>query len=475
MNVAQLITTDYRRALIGIGVTGYSVARYLHASGKEFDVFDTRSNPPGLEKFKQEFPGAQVYPGEVKPGQLSGYREVILSPGLDPQSDWLKKAAGSNTEIIGDIDLFAQQAEAPIVAITGSNAKSTVTTLLGLMAETASMNVGVGGNLGTAALDLLSPERELYVLELSSFQLELVKKLQPAVASILNISPDHMDRYPSMMAYHAAKQRVYLGAQQLVFNRDELLTQPLIQEGQTAISFGMDKPDLHQYGLVNREGEIWLAKGSEMIVSANNLALKGLHNLSNVLAAFALGEAVGIPMDAMKQAASEFNGLPHRCQFIVEENGVVWIDDSKATNVGAVRAALAGLGGSANGSTGNASAKERNIILIAGGQAKGQSFVELAPLIRKHVKQLILIGEGADQIAQDVFDAAPSVMAVDMNAAVLTAASLASDGDTVLLSPACASFDMFSGYEERGRIFAQSVRRYVKGESDKVDAMGEQL
>jgi len=177
--VAQLITTDYRRALIGIGVTGYSVARYLHASGKEFDVFDTRSNPPGLEKFKQEFPGAQVYPGEVKPGQLSGYREVILSPGLDPQSDWLKKAAGSNTEIIGDIDLFAQQAEAPIVAITGSNAKSTVTTLLGLMAETASMNVGVGGNLGTAALDLLSPERELYVLELSSFQLELVKKLQP--------------------------------------------------------------------------------------------------------------------------------------------------------------------------------------------------------------------------------------------------------------------------------------------------------
>jgi len=278
-----------------------------------------------------------------------------------------------------------------------------------------------------------------------------------------------------MMAYHAAKQRVYLGAQQLVFNRDELLTQPLIQEGQTAISFGMDKPDLHQYGLVNREGEIWLAKGSEMIVSANNLALKGLHNLSNVLAAFALGEAVGIPMDAMKQAASEFNGLPHRCQFIVEENGVVWIDDSKATNVGAVRAALAGLGGSANGSTGNASAKERNIILIAGGQAKGQSFVELAPLIRKHVKQLILIGEGADQIVQDVFDAAPSVMAVDMNAAVLTAASLASDGDTVLLSPACASFDMFSGYEERGRIFAQSVRRYVKGESDKVDAMGEQL
>lgn len=473
--MAQLITTDTRRALIGIGVTGYSVARFLRSTEKEFDVFDTRSNPPGLEKFKKEFPQAHIYLGNIDKGQLSAYREVILSPGLDSQSEWLKAAVGPSTKIMGDIDLFARQANAPIVAITGSNAKSTVTTLLGYMAEVAGKNVGVGGNLGTAALDLLADEKELYVLELSSFQLELVKELKPAAACILNISPDHMDRYPSMMAYHAAKQRVYMGAEKVVFNRDELLTQPLLQENQKAISFGMDKPDLNQYGFAYKDGETLLVRGSETIVSANKLALKGLHNLSNLLAAFALGECVGLPMKAMIQAACEFAGLPHRCEFIAEQGEIVWINDSKATNVGAVRAALSGLGGVTISNGSAEASRQKNIVLIAGGQAKGQSFAELAPLVRKHVKQLILIGEDADQIAQDIAEAAPSVLAVDMHAAVATAAEVASRGDTVLLSPACASFDMFSGYEERGRVFSQAARQHLKASIGDMDVTGRQL
>ena len=462
--MAQLITTDSRKALIGIGVTGYSVARHFQSSGKDFDVFDTRPNPPGVERFRNEFPQARINLGEIAPGQLNHYREIILSPGLDPQSEWLQKAVSADTEIMGDIDLFARLAEAPIVGITGSNAKSTVTTLVGLMAEAAGLNVGVGGNLGTAALDLLNPERQLYVLELSSFQLELVNKLQPAVACILNMSPDHMDRYPSMIAYHAAKQRIYAGAEKLVFNRDDALTQPLIQEGQTAVSFGMDAPDLNQYGLVVCDGETCLARGREVIMHASELALKGRHNLANTLAAFALAEAVNIPLDAMKKAAKEFTGLPHRCQFVAEKQGVTWINDSKATNIGATGAALSGFGAAAN-----ASGTEPSIILIAGGQGKGQNFAELAPLMAGQVKQLILIGEDADQIARDIEGAVPCVLAFDLNAAVQTASDFASEGDTVLLSPACASFDMFSGYEERGSVFAELVNQHVRG----TDAMAQ--
>lgn len=445
MNVAQLITTDYRRALIGIGVTGRSVVRRLLAENKRLDVFDSRQQPPGLAQFKQDFPEVQLHLGDIQPGDLGGYREVILSPGIDPSEPWLSAAVASDAEIIGDIELFAQRVEAPVVAITGSNAKSTVTTLLGQMAEAAGVRVAVGGNLGMAALDLLQPESELYVLELSSFQLELIKSLKPAAACILNLSPDHMDRYPNMLAYHGAKQRVYSGATHLVYNHDDLLTQPLIQEGQTAMSFGMSRPDLNQYGLDVRQGETYLVKGHDEILAARDLQIKGQHNLCNVLAALALGEAIGLPMAAMKQAAIEFSGLAHRTQVVADRNGVVWIDDSKATNVGAVKAALAGLG------------SEKNIVLIAGGQAKGQDFSDLAPLIKKHVKQLVLIGEDADQFAKDVSGAAPSVLAVDMRAAVQTAQQVAFSGDIVLLSPACASFDMFSGYEERGRVFAEQV------------------
>lgn len=445
MNVAELISTDYRRALIGIGVTGMSVARHLLSSGKDFVVFDTREVPAGLDEFKQQYPGVEVHLGTVDSAFLSSFREIILSPGLDPKEEWLQEAARAGANIFGDIELFAQAVNAPVIAITGSNAKSTVTTLVGEMAKKAGIKTAVGGNLGTAALDLLSDDIELYVLELSSFQLELTKSLKPKVATVLNMSPDHMDRYSSMIQYHAAKQRIYSHAEMLAFNREDQLTQPLVQKGQKTISFGSDAPDIQDYGLNDIDGETWLVKGSNRLVSACELALKGTHNLTNILAAFALGEAFGFAQEAMIEVAKNFNGLPHRSQTVAVKDSVCWIDDSKATNVGAVKAAIKGLG------------KDKNIVLIAGGQAKGQSFEALKPLIARHVKQLVLIGEDADQIAAEAAGDTPAIFAINMAGAVQAAAQAASEGDTVLLSPACASFDMFSGYQQRAEAFVKAV------------------
>ncbi len=443
--MTQLISTDSRRALIGIGVTGLSVARFLQSQGRDFDAFDTRENPPSLEQFKAQFPEARLHLGEIGETDLLNYSDVILSPGIDPGTDWVQSAVHAGAKVYGDIELFAQAVDKPVVAITGSNAKSTVTTLVAEMAKAAGMKVGVGGNLGTAALDLLAEEADLYVLELSSFQLELLESLQPVAACILNLSADHMDRYASMLEYHAAKQRIYRKAEHLIFNREDALTQPLAQQGQTSISFGLDNPDINEYGLGIVAGETWLMRGHQKIVQAEEIALKGAHNCANLLAAMALAEVVNVPVDIMVSVAKTFQGLPHRCQLVSEVNSVSWINDSKATNVGAVEAALKGLG------------KDKNLILIAGGQAKGQSFEPLRPLIEKHVKQLILIGQDAEKLSAALDSAAPILYAVSMAAAVQAAEQASEAGDTVLLSPACASFDMFRNYEHRGDEFIRAV------------------
>jgi len=447
--VTQLISTDIRRALIGIGVTGLSVARFLQSQGREFDVYDSRDNPPGLDVFKKEFPGVQVHLGALEDGDLCGYSEVILSPGIDPKNSWVQSALQAGVKVFGDIELFAQAVDKPVIAITGSNAKSTVTSLVAEMAKADGFNVGVGGNLGTAALDLLEENVDLYVLELSSFQLELVGSLTPVAACVLNLSADHMDRYASMLEYHAAKQRIYKKAERLIFNREDELTQPLVQDGQTSLSFGLDNPDINDFGLLQLSGETWLVRGHHPLIAADDVALKGSHNHANVLAAMALAEAVGISESAMKKVAREFAGLPHRCQLVSRHMSVQWIDDSKATNVGAVVAALEGLG------------LGKNIVLIAGGQAKGQKFDELKSLIKAHVKQLVLIGQDADKLASVLQDCAPILFAVSMDAAVQVAAQSSQAGDIVLLSPACASFDMFNGYEHRGNEFARAVEALV--------------
>ena len=447
--VTQLISTDTRRALIGIGVTGLSVARFLRSQGRDFDVYDSRENPPNLDLFQTEFPDVRLHLGALEDEDLCGYSEVILSPGIDPKISWVQSALQAGVKVFGDIELFAQAVDKPVIAITGSNAKSTVTTLVAAMAKADGIKVGVGGNLGTAALDLLDENADLYVLELSSFQLELVDSLEPAAACVLNLSADHMDRYASMLEYHAAKQRIYKKAGRLVFNRDDELTQPLLQDGQTSLSFGLDNPDINDFGLGKLKGETWLVRGHNPLIAAADVALKGAHNHANVLAAMALAESIGISEEAMKAVAGNFNGLPHRCQLVSQYNSVEWIDDSKATNVGAVVAALKGLGA------------DKNIVLIAGGQAKGQKFDALKSLVKQHVKQLVLIGQDADKLAAVLKDSAPTLFAVSMDAAVQAAAQSSQAGDIVLLSPACASFDMFKGYEHRGNEFVRAVEALV--------------
>ena len=374
-------------------------------------------------------------------------------------------AEAAGVEILGDIDLFCMAVDAfdaPIVAITGSNAKSTVTTLVGEMAKAAGIDAGVGGNLGTPVLDLLEGgEKALYVLELSSFQLETTDKLRAAAATVLNVSPDHMDRYPTISDYHAAKQRVYRGCKVAVYNFDDHLTLPLVPDGTPQVAFRLGRPDLKQFGLLQHEGALWLAKGPQPLLATGEMKLKGSHNHANALAALALGEAVGLPMLAMLQTLRSFGGLEHRCQWIRDLDGVSYYNDSKGTNVGATLAAIEGLGPELANEGGG------KIVLIAGGDGKGAEFDALATPMQQWGRAAILIGRDREAIAQALAASVDSSVdsPVDfaredtLEAAVLRAQKLAQPGDLVLLSPACASFDMFKGFEHRGDCFVAAVEQ----------------
>ncbi|MBL4781357.1 MAG: UDP-N-acetylmuramoyl-L-alanine--D-glutamate ligase [Porticoccaceae bacterium] len=460
--MAELIASNRLTVVVGLGATGLSVARFLSARAEPFVVVDSRQQPPALAQLSRELPDVRTELGALNAGTLCSADQLIVSPGLALDSPALVEAANAGVEIIGDMELFARHAKAPIVAITGSNGKSTVTTLLGEMARLAGKKVGVGGNLGTPALDLLSDDKELYVLELSSFQLESVAALGAEVAVVLNVSPDHMDRYASILDYHRAKHRVFKGARQIVVNRDDSLSQPLVGDGVKQWNFALGKPDFGAFGLLEHQGESWLAFQFEPLIAVAEVRIKGRHNIANALAALALGQAVDLPREAMLAALRDFPGLAHRCQNIAQREGVVWIDDSKATNVGATVAAIEGLADETAGPKGSAA----KIVLIAGGQAKGQDFSALAGALPGRVKQLILMGEDADQLERACGKCVPSIHATSMGAAVGAAARIAAEGDIVLLSPACASFDMFAGFEERGRCFAAAlVALGLRGES----------
>jgi len=457
VKVAELIASNRLTVVVGLGATGLSVARFLSARGEPFIVVDNRDHPPALDKLTSELPEVRTELGPFDSATLCSADQLIVSPGLALDTPALLTAADAGVEIIGDIELFARHAKAPIVGITGSNGKSTVTTLLGEMARLAGENVGVGGNIGIPALDLLDDDKDLYVLELSSFQLETIDRLGAEVATVLNVSPDHMDRYESILDYHRAKHRVFKGTRQIVVNRDDYLSQPLISDAVTNWSFGLGKPDFCAFGLLEHQGENWLAFQFEPLMPVAEVRIKGRHNIANALAALALGHAVGLPREIMLAALRSFPGLAHRCQHIAQCQGVDWIDDSKATNVGATLAAIEGFCEQSSSDGKNNEKKAATIILIAGGQAKGQDFSALAKALPGRVKQVILIGEDAEQLAQAFGKGVPSIYATSMQAAVSAAASQANDGDIVLLSPACASFDMFSGFEERGRCFAEAV------------------
>ncbi|MCO8162089.1 UDP-N-acetylmuramoyl-L-alanine--D-glutamate ligase [Pseudomonas sp. 21LCFQ010] len=443
----SLIVTDQFRIVVGLGKSGMSLVRYLANRGIAFAVADTRDNPPELATLRREYPQVDVRCGELDVEFLCRASELYVSPGLALATPALQAAQARGVKLSGDIELFARNAKAPIVAITGSNAKSTVTTLVGEMAAAAGKRVAVGGNLGTPALDLLDDSVELYVMELSSFQLETTDQLDAEVATVLNISEDHMDRYSGLPAYHLAKHRIFRGARQVVVNRQDALSRPLIGEGLPRWTFGLNTPDFHAFGIREENGEKYLAFQFELLLPVSELKVRGAHNHANALAALALGHAAGLPMDAMLSSLRNFTGLEHRCQWVRERAGVQYYNDSKATNVGAALAAIEGLGADLDG----------KLVLIAGGDGKGADFSALRAPVAQHCRAVVLLGRDAGLIAQALGDEVVQVRVASLEEAVQRSAELAQAGDAVLLSPACASLDMFKNYEERGRLFAKAV------------------
>lgn len=442
------MTTGIRkRAVIGMGKTGLSCARFLRSGGEIFSWFDTREAPPGFSDICAEFSGIDVHCGPLDANRLCEASEIIVSPGVSVMEPALRAAAQAGVPIVGDIELFVRSTRKPIVAITGSNAKSTVTTLVGEMAAACGLHAGVGGNLGTPVLDMLADDdrHDCYVLELSSFQLETTFSLQAEVAVILNISEDHMDRYDSLQEYTLAKQRIYKNAKHVVFNRADRLTYPGSAVSGRQVSFGLDRCEHDGVGVAELNGVSCLIRNADIeLMRAADIRIAGSHNLANVAAAFAIAIAAGWDAAACAGAVRKFNGLPHRCQWVAEKHGVRFYNDSKGTNIGATVAAVEGLG------------RGKNIVLIAGGDGKGADFAQLAPVVQRHVRQLILMGRDAEKIAA-ACKGVVQVRAGSMIDAVQKSQQAAVSGDVVLLSPACASFDMFDGYDDRGRQFCAAV------------------
>ncbi|MTI15244.1 UDP-N-acetylmuramoyl-L-alanine--D-glutamate ligase [Sansalvadorimonas verongulae] len=451
-----MIGSDRQRIVVGLGKTGLACARWLYRSGSLFRVVDSREEPPGLVDFQRECPGIEVVCGPFDADMLSQADELIVSPGLSLKEPAIAAALASGVAVSGDIELFCRalaekQSLTPVVAITGSNGKSTVTTLAGQMAERAGWKVGVGGNIGTPVLELLEQgEKNIYVLELSSFQLETTHSLR-AVATVLNVTPDHMDRYDSLAAYHQAKHRIYRGCTHAISNRDDALSAPLVNESVVQLSFGSGRPPgLNDFGTISEGGKIWLVQGLKRLLRTSELKVRGTHNHANALAALALGFSVGLPMEAMVEALREFTGLPHRCEWIADHDGVSWFNDSKATNSGAAIAAIEGLGADLAG----------DVVLIAGGDGKGADFADLKPAVENYVRELIVFGRDGGKLAEAVSGQANISQAKDLKDAVKQASTLARNGDAVLLAPACASFDMFASYEHRGDEFRKQVEVY---------------
>lgn len=438
------------QVVVGLGKSGLSLVRFLARQKQAFAVADSRENPPELAALQRDYPEVVVHCGPLSAELLSAAQVLYVSPGLALSTPALQAAIASGVVISGDIDLFAQHARAPIVAITGSNAKSTVTTLVGQMFAAAGFNVAIGGNLGTPALDLLDDAVDVYVMELSSFQLETTTQLQARVAVCLNISEDHMDRYTDLQGYIAAKHRVFNNAQTLVINRDDQPSQPQ-HEHADVISFGLSAPAAGEFGLAERGGVSYLAYGEMVLLPVSALKIRGSHNHANALAALAIGASMDLPIPAMLSALKTFAGLEHRCQWLRKVQGVDWYNDSKATNVGAALAAIEGLGAEHTG----------KLVLIAGGDGKGADFSSLSAAITKYCRAVIVLGRDAERVAQAVTDTVPVERVTSLEEAVAVAAELAQSGDSVLLAPACASLDMFKSFEARGELFAQAVGRLL--------------
>ena len=445
--MTEMIATSNRRAVIGAGITGRSVARFLKSREIPFDWYDTR------DELQDADIDSALRLGEISDNQLVGYDELIVSPGIAKSESYLAAAEAAGSKIVGDIEIFARQVEAPIAAITGSNGKTTVTSLLAEVAKACGVNAVAAGNLGEPVLDQLDRDYDLFVLELSSFQLETTNSLRSEVAVILNISPDHMDRYDSMISYHAAKQRIHTGAVTVISNRDDLLTQPMIADSQQHKSFGLDQPDLGHYGIRKKQSEQYVAYGLEILFPLSQMKLQGEHNLANAMVVLAMADALGLDRDTAIEVICQFSGLPHRCELIAENKNIRWVNDSKATNTGATIAAI----NSMTGLTEKSGSQQSKLILIAGGQTKNQDFRDFAEIASKKVKHFILLGEGAALLADAIGSPASIFHVENMQEAVYRAQEITESGDCVLLSPACASFDQFASYQDRGNQFRECV------------------
>lgn len=438
--------------VLGLGVTGESVVRHLaaHAPHEEIVAMDSRATTAHVSTVQRDLPRVRCLLGGFDQHVIDGARRIIASPGIAQLDELTASARTRGVAVLSDIDLFADQARAPVVGITGTNGKSTVTTLVGQLLAAAGRRVAVGGNLGTPALNLLASDVDVYVLELSSFQLDITNNLRCVAATVLNVTPDHLDRYGDLAAYAASKQRIYGGAETAVFNRADAATVPRDSaKARSQVSFGLDAPAANQFGVRVQNGRRLLCEGAADIVASDELQVRGTHNEANVLAALALVRALGgVDLQATVPVLREFAGLPHRCQPVGRIRNVEFINDSKATNEGAALAALAGVGESSRG----------RIVLIAGGDGKGSDFHDLVVALPGPVRALVTIGRDGPRLGAAVGNRVAQHAAGDLATAVRLAFAAAKPGDCVLLAPACASLDQFRNFEHRGQVFAEQVQ-----------------
>ena len=446
MNAVSKTAPRGRDLVFGLGATGLSIARYLLRQNGDAVFVDSRDEPPGVDELNELWPDAEVILGKLRlPRNVD---RLIVSPGIADSHELLQRARKRKLEIVSDIELFAREATAPFAAVTGSNGKSTVTTLIYHICRAAGREVLAGGNLGEPALDLLAEKQpDIYVLELSSFQLQRTGKLPAEVAVLLNVSPDHLDWHASEEEYRSAKYRIYREAKAAVVNRADATAVESARHIDNVITFGLDEPEDGHYGLRRDDEQTYLARGDTLLIAVDDLAMVGVHNQANALAAMAASELLGINTSSMLQVLSEFPGLPHRMQRVARKGAVDYVNDSKATNVAAAAAAI----GSVDGM----------IVLIAGGDGKGGDFSELAGALENKLRAAVLIGQDAEAIADALDTVMPVYFAQDMDDAVSQASAFAESDDTVLLAPACASFDQYANYGARGDAFCKAVEALV--------------
>lgn len=434
--------SDAHVLVVGCGATGASAARLAAAAGARVRVVDSRANPPAAPSLAEQQPQVEIRSGGLDPAALDGIDHLVVSPGVDLREPLIEAARQAGYDIVGDIEWFARLADAPVIAITGSNGKSTVTAWTAGIAAAAGWNVAVGGNFGTPALDLLAADVDLYVLELSSFQLELTQRLHCRAATVLNVSPDHIDRHGSLAHYAALKARIFADCEVALLNTDDARVAAMATGAARVLRFGTAEDA--DYRILDTEDGLQLGRGELPWLAAHRLKLAGRHNVANAAAVWALAETLGFEENTIRDGLTHFSGLPHRCQLVAEVNGVRWVNDSKGTNPGAMLASLTGM--------------DAPVVLLAGGQAKGADFSELGPVAGRRARAVLLFGEDADAIATAVAERTVVERVATLADAVARAAEIAVRGDVVLLSPGCASFDQFDDYRARGDAFTAAVQ-----------------